>query len=180
MITRDTKLTKFTIKPLDTIVSSAFGAEELFANVRHFEVIAVEKDLHTRKLLKLVVKSQYTSRLGPCIVNVRCTMNGQGPSLFPWLRSWDPRMIDRHWPSHRQKIHRSLPHCKSPVTMETWKLKGSVTHADASTLQEEKEFFIIDSWSEFLTEVNVIEESSAISKAGAKNLCKWKLVNPLQ
>ena len=64
--------------------------------------------------------------------------------------------------------------------METWKLKGSVTHADASTLQEEKEFFIIDSWSEFLTEVNVIEESSAISKAGAKNLCKWKLVNPLQ
>ena len=53
MITTDTKLTKFTIKPLDTIVSSAFGAEELFANVRHFEVIAVEKDLHTWEL-KLV------------------------------------------------------------------------------------------------------------------------------
>ena len=58
MITRDTKLTKFTIKPLDTIVSSAFGAEELFANVRHFEVIAIEKDLHTRELvLKLAFKS---------------------------------------------------------------------------------------------------------------------------
>ena len=51
MITTDTKLTKFTIKPLDTIVSSAFGAEELFANVRRFEVIAVEKDLHTRELV---------------------------------------------------------------------------------------------------------------------------------
>ena len=48
--------------------------------------------------------------------------------------------------------------------METWKLKGSVTHADASTLQleEEKEFCIIDSWSEFLTEVKVTEESSTI------------------
>ena len=58
MITTDTKLTKFTIKPLDTIVSSAFGAEELFANVRHFEVIAVEKDLHTWELvLKKLVKS---------------------------------------------------------------------------------------------------------------------------
>ena len=51
MITTDTKLTKFTIKPLDTIVSSAFGAEELFANVRRFEVIAVENDLHTRELV---------------------------------------------------------------------------------------------------------------------------------
>ena len=51
MITRDTKLTKFTIKPLGTIVSSAFGAEEFFANVRHFEVIAVEEDFHTRELL---------------------------------------------------------------------------------------------------------------------------------
>ena len=57
MITRDTKLTKPTIKPLDTIETSAFGAEELFANVRHFEVIAVEKDLHTRELLKLAVES---------------------------------------------------------------------------------------------------------------------------
>ena len=60
MATRDTKLrlTKFTVKPLGAIVSSAFGAEELFANVRHFEVIAVEKDLHTRELvLKLAVKS---------------------------------------------------------------------------------------------------------------------------
>ena len=50
MITRDTKLTKFTIKPLGTIVSSAFCAEEFFANVRHFEVIAVEKDFHSREL----------------------------------------------------------------------------------------------------------------------------------
>ena len=57
MITRDTKLTKFAIKPLDTIESSAFGAEELFANVRYFEVIAVEKDLYTRELIKLAVKS---------------------------------------------------------------------------------------------------------------------------
>ena len=63
--------------------------------------------------------------------------------------------------------------------METWKLKGSVTHADASTLQEEKEFCIIDIWSEFLTEVKVTEESSTIWKAGATNLCKWKLVNHL-
>ena len=62
--------------------------------------------------------------------------------------------------------------------MEPWKLKGGVTHADASTLQEEKECCVIDSWSEFLTEVKVTEESSAISKAGAKNLCKWKLVTP--
>ena len=54
---RDTTLTKFTIKLLDTIESFAFGVEELFANVRHFEVIAVEKDLHTRELLKLAVKS---------------------------------------------------------------------------------------------------------------------------
>ena len=46
--------------------------------------------------------------------------------------------------------------------METWKIKGSVTHADASTLQEEKEFCIIDIWSEFLTEVKVTEESSTI------------------
>ena len=46
--------------------------------------------------------------------------------------------------------------------METWKIKGSVTHADASTLQEEKEFCIIDIWSEFLIEVNVTEESSFI------------------
>ena len=81
-------------------------------------------------------------------------------------------MIDRHWHSHRQKIHRSLQYCKSLVTMDMWKLKGSDTHRDASTLQEEKEFCIIDSWSEFLTEVKVTEESSAISKAGAKNLCK--------
>ena len=50
MITRDTKLTKFTIKSLGTIVSSAFGAEEFFANVRHFKVIAIEKDFHTREL----------------------------------------------------------------------------------------------------------------------------------
>ena len=58
MITRDTKLTKFTIKPLDTIVFSAFGAEEFFANVRGFEVIAVKNDLHARELvLKLAVKS---------------------------------------------------------------------------------------------------------------------------
>ena len=64
--------------------------------------------------------------------------------------------------------------------MEIWKLKGSVTHRDASTLQEEKEFCIIDSWSEFLTEVNVTEESSYTSKAGAKNLCKWKLAKSLQ
>ena len=64
--------------------------------------------------------------------------------------------------------------------MGTWKIKGSVTHVDASTLQEEKEFCIIDIWSEFLIEVNVTEESSIIWKAGAKNLCKWKLVNPLQ
>ena len=56
--------------------------------------------------------------------------------------------------------------------METWKLKGRVTHADASTLQEEKEFCIIDNCSEFLTEVKVTEESSATSKAGAKNLCE--------
>ena len=49
--------------------------------------------------------------------------------------------------------------------METWKLKGSVTHTDASTLQEEKEFCTIDIWSEFLTEVNVTEESSTIWKA---------------
>ena len=86
MATRDTKLrlTKFTVKPLGAIVSSAFGAEELFTNVRHFEVIAVEKNLHTRELvLKLAVKS-YTSR--PCIVNVHCTMNGPCPSLFQWLR----------------------------------------------------------------------------------------------
>ena len=58
--------------------------------------------------------------------------------------------------------------------------KGSVTHADASTLQEEKEFCIIDIWSEFLIEVKVTEESSFIWKAGAKNLFKWRLVNLLQ
>ena len=56
-IISDIKLTKFTIKPLGTIVSSAFGAEEFFANVRHFEVIAVEKDLYAWELLKLAVKS---------------------------------------------------------------------------------------------------------------------------
>ena len=107
-------------------------------------------------------------------------MNGQRPSLFPWLRCWDRRMIDHHWPSHHQKIHRSFPHCKWIVKIETWKIKGSVTHADASTLQEENECFVIDNWSEFCTEVKVTEESSATSKAGAKNLCKWKLVNRLQ
>ena len=103
-------------------------------------------------------------------------MNGQSRSSFPWLLSWDPRMIDRHWPSHRQKIQQSLQNYKSLVTMETWKLKGSVTHAVASTLQEEKEFCTIDIWSEFLTEVNVTEESSIVWKARAKNLvCKWNL-----
>ena len=56
MTTRDTKLAKFTIKPLGTIESSAFIEEEFFANVRHFEVIAVENDFHTRELLKLAVK----------------------------------------------------------------------------------------------------------------------------
>ena len=50
MVTRDTKLTKFTIKSLGTIVSSAFGAAEFLANVRHVEVIAVKKDFHTREL----------------------------------------------------------------------------------------------------------------------------------
>ena len=57
MITRETKHTKFSIKPLNTIVSSAFSEKEFFANVRHFEVIAVEKDFHTRELLKPAVKS---------------------------------------------------------------------------------------------------------------------------
>ena len=71
-------------------------------------------------------------------------------------------MFDRHWPSHRQKIQGSPQNCKSLITMGTWKIKGSVTHVDASTLQEEKEFCIIDIWSEFLIEVNVTEESSFI------------------
>ena len=50
-------------------------------------------------------------------------------------------------------------------------MEGSITHADASTLHEEKAFWVIDAWTEFLTDVNVTEESSAISKAGAKKSC---------
>ena len=56
MITGDTELTKFFVKLLGAIGSLALGADELFANVRHFEVIAIQKDLHTRELLKLTVK----------------------------------------------------------------------------------------------------------------------------
>ena len=56
MKTGDTEPTKFIVKLLGAIVSSALGADELFANVRHIEVIAIEKDLHARELLKLAVK----------------------------------------------------------------------------------------------------------------------------
>ena len=58
--------------------------------------------------------------------------------------------------------------------METWKQKGSVTHEDASTLQEEKEFCTIDIWSVSLTEVNVIEES----ESRAKELMQVKVSQP--
>jgi len=61
MIAGDTKLTKFFVKPIDSIVTSALGIPEIFANVRHLEVITIEKDLDTRELSKPAVNTSCTS-----------------------------------------------------------------------------------------------------------------------
>ncbi len=62
MVAGDTELTKFFVKPIDSIVSSALGIPEFSANVRHLEVIAIEKDLYARELSKPAVETLCTSR----------------------------------------------------------------------------------------------------------------------